>query len=156
MATTQNILYSWAFEDKKDRSPLWYIIALACVIWLVIWGFLTGQYGMSIVVMLLGGLFYFLENNAEDTIQVQISELWISISTSFYDYARMSWYNLVYDGSQAVYLRLHMKKRGPSYLNLKIDNTIAGDIRPILSPYLEENGKQDVTLLEKITHLLKL
>lgn len=54
MTTTQNILYTWTFEDNKDRSPLWYIIALACMIGLVIWGFVTGQYGMSIVVMLLG------------------------------------------------------------------------------------------------------
>lgn len=156
MASEQNILYSWNFEDKKDRSALWYIIALACVIGLAIWGFLTQQYGMSIVVMLVAGFFYFLENNSEDRVQIAISDLGIFVQNNFYDYAQIGGYNLVYDGNQAIYLRLHMKRRGISFMNLKINTAIASDVRPLLAPYIEENAKQDVTLLEKITHLLKL
>jgi len=71
-----NILYTWNYEDAKDRSPLWYVIALSVAIWLIIWWFLTRQYGMSIVIMLVWGFFYFLENNAEDDISVAITQLW--------------------------------------------------------------------------------
>lgn len=32
MASSQNVLYSWNFEDSKERSALWYMIALAIAI----------------------------------------------------------------------------------------------------------------------------
>ncbi len=153
---SQNTLYNWSYEDTKSRSAIWYTIAIAVAIGLIIWGFLTRQYGMSIVIMLAGGFFYFLENNSEDHVAVDITDLWIKVQGNFYDYARISGYSLVYQGDQAVYLRLLIKKRGIGILNLSIDNSIASNIRSILPNYIEENEKQEVTLSEKIIHLLKL
>lgn len=156
MADTQNILYSWDFEDKKDRNPLWYMVAFSIAVGLIIWGFLTRQYGMSIVIMLIVGFFYFLENNSDDEIHVDITDLWVKVQNAFYDYSRIHSYSLVYAGDQAIYVRIHLKKRGIWFINLHIDNTIATHIRSILPNYVEESAKQEITLLEKITHLLKL
>ncbi len=111
---------------------------------------------MSIVVMLIVGFFYFLENNSEDQVQVTMTDLGISIQNTFYDYARISGYSVIYDGAQAVYLRLYLKKQGISFVNLNINTAIASDLKTFLSSYLEENAKQEITFLEKITHLLKL
>ncbi len=156
MANTQNILYTWAFEDKRNRSPLWYMVALSIAIGLIIWGFMTQQYGMSIVIMLFVWFFFFLENNAEDQVQVEVWELGIRIQNIFYDYGRISSYSIVYSDDQAIYLRLYLKKRWIGFANLRIDNTIAGEIRPILSNFVEENEKQEITLIEKLTHFLQL
>jgi len=156
MAENTNLLYSWNYEDTKNRSPIWYIIALSFAIGLIIWWFLTRQYWMSLVIMLIWWLFYFLENNSEDTIWVWITELWIGVQDNFYDYSKIKGFSLVYQWENAVYLRLLINKRGISILNIKIDNTIAKDIRPLLSNYIEENEKQEVSLGEKIIHLLKL
>ena len=41
-------------------------------------------------------------------------------------------------------------------MNIRIDNSIASQIRSILPNYIEENSRQEISLLEKITHLLKL
>lgn len=71
----QTALLEWKYEDIKDRSPLWYMIALSVAIGLVIWGFFTRQYGMSIVIMLLAGIIFFIENNADDNVDVTVSEL---------------------------------------------------------------------------------
>ncbi len=68
-------LYKWTFHTKKDRGHLWYIIAFACVIGLVIWGFLTSQYGMSFVIILLAGVTFYIENNSEDSVEIVISEI---------------------------------------------------------------------------------
>lgn len=156
MDNTTNTLYSWNYEDNKNRSPLWYIIALALAIWLIIWWFLTRQYGMSIVIMLVVWFFYFLENNSEDEVAVQFTNLWIKVQWNFYDYSRIGWYSIVYQGENALYLRLIIKKRGIWILNLNIDNSIATNIRSILPNYVEENEKQEVTLWERIIQLLKL
>ena len=156
MEKNSNILYTWQYEDTKHRSPLWYIIALSIAIWLIIWWFLTSQYGMSIVIMLVVWFFYILENNSEDQVLVEITDLWIKVQGNFYDYSRIGWYSLVYYGEQALYLRLLIKKRGIGVLNLNIDNLVATNIRNILVNYIEENEKQEITLSERIIQLLKL
>lgn len=106
--------------------------------------------------MLTAGFFYFLENNAEDTVNIDITDQGIRVLWNFYDYSRIEWFSLVYRGDQAVYLRIIVQKKWFSALNLRIDNSNANDIRAILLNYIEEKPRQEMWILEKITHLLKL
>ncbi len=156
MSEKQQSLYNWNYEDTKDRGTLWYMIALSVAIWLIIWGFFTRQYWMSIVVMLIVWFFFYVENNSEDTVSVDITDLGIRVQDMFYDYSRIWSFSLIYSWDQAFYLRLHLKKRGIGTVNLHIDNTIASDIRQILPNYTEEQAQQEVSFIEKILHMLKL
>lgn len=156
MATAQEILYTWDYDDTKDRSALWYLIALSVGIWLIIWGIFTRQYGMSIVILLIIWFFYFLENNSEDHIVVRVTELGIWVQDMFYDFSRIASYGIVYNGDQAVLLRLILKKRGIWMMNLRVDNKVATELRSILPNYIEEISKQELSFLEKLTQLLKL
>jgi hypothetical protein len=153
---TQNILMQWSYEENKDRSPIWYIIALSIAIWLIIWWFFTRQYGMSIVIMLISWFFFFLENNADDQVQVTISEQWIKVQWNFYDYAKISWFYLVYEWEQAIFLRIGVKKNWIRTLSVRIDNFHSPEARRILSHYLEESEKQELSVTEKILHFLKI
>jgi hypothetical protein len=36
---------------------------------------MTGQYGMSFVVLFISGIFYFIENNSEDVVKVTLTDL---------------------------------------------------------------------------------
>ena len=156
MAQNANILYSWNYEDIQDRSPLWYMLAASIAIGLIIWGFLTRQYGMSIVIMLAAWFFYYLENNSEDHVSVEISELWIKVQDMFYDYAKIWKYSIVYEWDRAVFLRLAINKRGIWVLNIKLDNTIAAQVRSILPNFIEESEKQEISFSEKLISFLKL
>jgi len=158
MASKQgsNTLYSWKYNDTKNRSPLWYMIALSIAIWLIIWWFFTRQYGMSIVIMLVVWFFYFLENNTEDDVEVIITELGVRIQTSFYDFSRIASFSTIFDGEEAVFLRLITKNRGIRILNLRIDNNVLSELRPILVQFIEENPKQELSFVEKLSHTLKL
>lgn len=156
MTETSTSLYHWQYEDSKDRSPLWYMIALSIAVGLIIWGFLTKQYGMSLVIMLVVGFFFFVENNSEDTVHVELTDLGIKVQDMFYDYSRISSFSIMYHGDSAFYLRLHLKKKGVRFANLRVDNAISANIRPILIEYVEENPKGEISFLEKIAHLLKL
>ncbi len=150
------ILYSWKFNDKKERSQLWYIITLSIVIWLVIWWFLTKQYWMSFLIMLITWVAYFVENNSEDEVSVNITNLWIKISNTFYDFSKINSYTLIYDGENAVYLRLMINKKWLKVFNIYIDNTIANDLKEILPNFIEENPKWDLSFIEKLINKLKL
>lgn len=149
-------LFSWSFENTKERSILWYIIAFSLAWGLIIFWFLTKQYGMSVVLLLITGIYFFLENNSDDTIAVHITNLGIMIQSNFYDYSRIQSFCFIYDGSNAIYLKLNIKKSWIKSINIRVDNDIVWNIRPILKWYIEENWKIEITLLEKLIHILKL
>lgn len=106
--------------------------------------------------MIITGLFFFIENNSDNEVRIDITELGVKVQEQFYDYARISAYSIVYHGDQAIYLRLYLKKRGITTANLRIDNEIANHIQSFLPHYVEENEKQEITLLERIIHILKI
>lgn len=156
MTQKQNILLHWQYEDKTHRSASWYIWAISIAVGLIIWGFLTSQYGLSVVVMLASWILFFLENNADEIVWVNITNLGIQVQWHFYDYGRIASFNLIYSWDQAVYLRLLMKKNALRTISIRIDNSLAQNIRSTLSQLLEESEKQDLTFSEKITHWLKI
>jgi len=106
--------------------------------------------------MLSAWFYYYLENNSEKHVNVEVTDLWIKVQWMFYDYAKIWWYSLVYQGDSAVFLRLLINKRGIWVLNVKVDNTIAANVRSILPNFIEENEKQEISLSERIIALLKL
>lgn len=151
-----NIVYSWKFDDKKNRSQLWYIIAFSVVIWLAIWWFLTKQYGMSFIILLLTGLILFVENNSEDTVEVQISDMWIYVGNTFYDYESIEKYATGYRWDSADFIRLYLKKRWVAVLDLKTNNEIIGHIHSALDQFVENSGKAELSQSDKIIRFLNL
>lgn len=135
---------------------MWYIVAFAGVIGLVIWWFLTSQYGMSFVVLLLAGVFYFVENNAADEMTVSISDLWVSVGEMFYDFAKIRSFCYLYDGQTAKILRLKVDKRTISNLDLDIDNAIAAELKAILPNYLKEDPRWEFSFSDRFIRLMKL
>lgn len=156
MAEENTVLYEWKFEDKKERSTLWYIIALSVVIGMIIWGFITKQYGMSFLFMLLAGIVFYVENNAEDEVSVQLTNLGLRIGEKFYDFSRISSFAFMYDADQSVYLKLRVRQKGIPVIQVKVNNTITSELRPILAQYVEENPKEDLSFLDRLIHILKL
>ena len=151
-----NTLYSWDFNGVKQRWTLWYTLAASIAIWLIIWWFLTKQYGMSFVILLISGLFYYIENNSNDVVSVDISSLWISVDKSFYDYGNIASYTLIYADKNAVYLRLSLSKKWIKNIDLHIDNEIAKNITSILPEFITENAQQNLNFSDKLIHWMKL
>lgn len=150
------MLYSWKFTDIKERGQLWYIIVLSIIIWLVIWWFITKQYWMSFVIILLTGIIFYTENNSSDEINIKITELWIKIEMNFYDFSKIDSFTLIYEWENAVLLRLQLNKKWIKIIDLKIDNTVALKLKEILPNFIKENKKEDLSLIEKIIRILKI
>ena len=151
-----NIIYSWSFEDKKDRSATWYVIFLSVIVWLIIWWFLTKQYGMSFIILLLSWLSYFIDNNSDDVVSVNLNELWIKIWNTFYDYSKINSFTFIYDWENAIFLRLHLNNKWLKHINLNIDNNIVLDLKQMLENYIEQNPKWELEFSEKVIKFLKL
>jgi len=154
MAT--DTIYTWKFSDKRERWTTWYIIALSIVIGLSIWWFMTKQYGMSFIVLLIAGLVYFIENNSDEEINVIITLLGVKVWSSFYDYSKIDSYSFIYSGENAIFLRLNLNKKWLKHIDLVIDNSTANELKDVLWNFLEEKPKSELTLSEKIISKLKL
>lgn len=149
-------LYSFNFSTDKSRWKMWYIIALSVVIWLVIWWFLTRQYVMSFLIILISWIWFFVENNSPEQINVRINSLWIQVNNNFYEFTKIYNYAFIYDSWNAVILRLALKKKWLKYLDLNVDNNITYDLKQILPNFLDEDENLELTFTDKIIKLLKL
>ena len=150
------IIYTWKFEDKKNRGTMWYIIALSVVIWLAIWWFLTKQYWMSFIVLLIAWLVYFVENNSENEVNISITSLWVKIWNAFYDYAKIDSFSFIYSQEEAIYLRLNLNKKWMRSIDLIVNNNITLELKNVLPDFLEESPKWELSFSEKIIAKLKL
>jgi len=150
------LLYTWNFSSEKNRWKNWYTIALAMIIWLVVWWFLTKQYWMSIVILIISGLYLFMENNSSDNVIVNINELWIKINAEFYDFSRIWSYCFIYEWENSILLRLNLKNKWLSRIDLKVDNKITSNLKNLLPNFIEENPKEDLSFSDKVIKKLKL
>lgn len=151
-----NILYSWKFDDSRERSSLWYIIALSIVLWVSIWWFFTKQYWLSFIVLLIAGLAYYLENNSEDQIEVVIQENGILIAQSFYDFSSISSFTPIYVWEEVVSVRFNLNKKWLRFIDVQVDNKILQDLKSILWEFMAEDEKIEMAFSEKMTKKLKL
>lgn len=67
-------MYNWTITTKREHSASWYIIAGIATISLAVWGFLTEIYALSVVIVILAGVYLLIENNAPDTADAIVNE----------------------------------------------------------------------------------
>lgn len=149
-------LYSWEFDDNKERWAYWYIIALSIMIGIVIWGFLTKQYWMSFIILLVSGLFYYIENNSDDTIKVILTDVWIQVWLNFYEYQKIEKYTYIFDWDTPFYIRLVINKMPLKSLDLNINKDNYNNLKNILPNYLMEDTKGELSFIDKLIHKMKL
>lgn len=150
------ILYSWKVSSKKNRSSLWYIIAFSVAIGFIVWWFLTGQYMMSFVIILLSWIIFFVENNSSDETEITLTDTWIQIGESFYDYGKVHSFWIIYNKDTPFLLRVILKTRILPVNDFLIDVDKAIQIKPILQSYVQENENMELSFTDKIIHILKL
>lgn len=151
-----NIIYNWTFSDDKNRSPIWYIIAISVIIAIVFWWIFTSQYWLSIVIILASWVLFFIENNSEKNINVEITDLWIKVLENFYDFWKMENFSFIYNKENPVYLKIILNKRWIKTLILKVDNKICQDLKEILPNFIKEEKNSDLSNMDKLINILKL
>ena len=111
---------------------------------------------MSFVILIVAGLTYFLENNSDDEIFVELSDLWLKVWNAFYDYWSMDSYTFMYTWEIANLIRFNMNRRGIRNIDLKVNNSIVSELKTVLPNFVEENPKEELNFMDKMIKLLKL
>lgn len=150
-------MFNWQFSNKKERSSSWYIWAIVVALALVIWGYLTTQYILSIVVILLVWVFFLIENNSPEIVSVTIDENGVLISESFYDFPKIETFAVIYNSNVPLYLRIRFKSRWLKIVDIPLEWKInAADLRAFLLQYIEEDSKTEMSTTDKLVNFLKL
>lgn len=152
----KEIMYEWQFSDKKHRGSLWYVLAASIALGLIIWGFLTSQYWMSFIILLISGIYFFVENNSSEEIIVEVSDQWIKVENSFYDIWSIDTYCFVFHWESPYYLRLFLNKKWLRQIDIRIDDERFWNLQNILPNILNASESKKLTLSEKLIILLKL
>jgi len=112
---------------------------------------------MSFVIIILVWLVFYVENNSEDIVPVNITDSWIKIENNFYAFSNISNYTIIYENENAIILRFSLdRKIWIQNIDIQIDNNIALDLRNILSNFIEENNKWELNFGEKLIRILKI
>jgi hypothetical protein len=99
---------------------------------------------------------FFVENNSDDEVIVQISDQWIYIWNTFYDYSSIRQYSVGYQNDTAQFIRLHLTKRWIAVLDLKISNELLPQIQSYLWEYVEDGWKAEISSTDKLIRFLNL
>jgi len=104
----------------------------------------------------MAGVYFFMENNSEDEVHVQITPLGIRINNEFLSFGSISNYSVIYNADQAIYLQLFTQKSMIKTTNLHINNQIALELEQVLPHFLQNAGEGQMKVIDRIINLLKL
>lgn len=133
------------------------MLALVAVLSLAIYGITQGMYMMSIVVFLFAWVYILKENNSTPQMEVQVTSEGIQVHKTFYEYAKISKFAVLYDDGVARILRLTMKK----WITAVIDIPLTPDVNPIelrsiLSEVIVEDTEAEFSGSDKIIQAMRL
>lgn len=150
-------MISWIYDGKRKKWKLWYIIAISIIISFSIWWLIMQIYAMTIVVLLLAGVYFLIENNSETNIKITIDNEWVDMSNAFYAYAQIDYFAVIYSGRNPFLLRLKLKWKKTSVIDIYLVEWInIWDLRLFLGQFITEKANVELGLVEIALYLLKI
>ncbi len=154
-------MYEWIVPGRKDHSPSWYMLAGISLLSLAIWWAISGIYALTVVVIIMAGVYILLENNAPESTRAVVSQNGIGVGEVFYDYGKISWFEVVYQDETARFIRISLKKNNLRTIDIPVDileksDFTVGDVRNFLLQYIPEGEGSELTFLDKIIEKLWL
>lgn len=121
-------MFSWVLSNKKNRGPMWYIIAMIVIGSLFLFGIVTQLYILSVVVILFAGTFLLIENNSSPITEIEISEKGLKVGENNYLWDDFVTFQMVEAGGSPVFLRFIPKKRISTVLDIPLNPEIDPDL----------------------------
>jgi hypothetical protein len=143
-------MFNWQVPGRKNHTAKWYITAGIFALSLAIWGIFTQIYALSVVVVILCGVYIMLENNAPDFVDAIANENGIGIWEVFYDYGQIENFTIIFHGQVAEALRLKLKISNLRTMDIPLIDTPVADIRAFLLGYLPEGEGIELGFVDKM------
>ena len=138
-----------------ERSPRWYLIGSILIIALTIYGILTGAWTMSLLAILLGGLYFLVRHEPPVLQHIEIQEHGFVYGGAFTFWTDCKDFWLIQCPG---YTELHIKRKKGLNAETIIQTSIIDPIliRSTLSQYLEIRPDQKERFLDALLRIFKL
>ncbi len=139
-------------QYKKNR--LWFIIAIAIFIILVIFAAVTRQWLMAAVIVLVGVVIYIFTQQKPKTVSFSISHAGISFGERFYPYSEIKSFWVVYEPTIRT-LNFELTRRFSTIITIQLLEQDPLPIRKFLKKYLPEEKSRGEDINDRISRFLR-
>ena len=143
-------MFIWQVPGRKNHSAQWYMIAGIFCVSLAIWGVFTQIYALTVVVILLAGVYIMLENNAADSVEAIINENGIGIGEGFYDYGQIEDFAFLFEGKTAQSIRIRLRKNSLRTIDIPLLDMPVDELRAYLLGYLPEGAGVELSFIDRM------
>lgn len=153
------ILQSWHFPEypSYQRGRRWYLIAIVIGAGLIIWSVATSNFLFGIIIVMTGVIFVTQSRRNAHNVVVQITEDGIVMGQSFYRYADIKNFWIVYEPPHIKKLYLSFKEPLRPLLAILLENENPVNVRRTLRRFLDEDLNEDTEpSSDSISRLLKI
>lgn len=133
-------MFEWIIAGRKNHSSQWYVAAGIVTISLIFLGIYMQIYALSIVIVLLAGVYVLLENNGPDEVIIQISDVGINIGNQMFDYGQIESFSFIFDSNVAKQLKIRLKSSSIKSMEVDLStfSSNIADLRAFLLNYIPE------------------
>ncbi|MBI2635873.1 hypothetical protein HYW84_00935, partial [Candidatus Peregrinibacteria bacterium] len=122
------VLLAWTAPShfNHERSARWYLISGVLVISAAAYGVITGNWSVTLVSLLLGGVYFLTRHEAPPLKAIRIETDGVQFQDSFIPWAQCKDFWLI---ATPLYTELHIMRKGALKGEIRIQT---GDISPLL------------------------
>lgn len=151
------VLLSWTAPSHHnyERSPRWYVLGGILVLCTAAYGILTGAWSVTLVSLLLGGVYFLTRREATALKEIRIETDGVQFQDSFTPWAQCKDFWLV---TTPLFAELHIVRKGTVKGDVRIQTGTIDPlvIRSTVSQFLPMRPDQREHLFDAIIRLCKL
>lgn len=118
-----NAILNWKAPEylHQEKTTLWFVIAAAVAIGLVIYGLATDGWSFSLAIIVFCGTYYLIHRKTPPIVEVKISKIGIKIGRHLFPYSGLAGFWIAYDPPflKRLYLRIEAKFKPDVFVSIE-------------------------------------
>ncbi|MBI5412899.1 hypothetical protein HZA42_00945 [Candidatus Peregrinibacteria bacterium] len=154
----ENAILGWKAPEytRHEKSALWFVIAAAVAIGLVIYGLATDGWSFSLAIIVFCGTYYLIHRKTPPIVEVKISKIGVKIGRHLFSYSGLEGFWIAYDPPFLKRLYLKMEAKFKPDVFVSIEDTDPVEVRKILLGHTNEISGKHEPFADTLVRLLGL
>ncbi|MBI3336650.1 hypothetical protein HYZ98_03750 [Candidatus Peregrinibacteria bacterium] len=138
-----------------ERTKGWYVKGGIVIIILAAWGIITGAWTFSLVLLLIGGIYFLLQNSTPSSKRITIETRGVTFDGVFTPWTSLQSFWII---QTPTYSELHFKTKNirQSPIVIQTGFTDPNILRKTLSAFLPEDSNREEGVIDMIIRICKL
>lgn len=152
------VLLEWKTPEfiTHPKGKSWFLIAGLLILVLIAYALFTGSATMTIVFIVLTGVYYLTHNQAPDIIDIQITELGIYVDKTFHPFNAISHFWIVYHPPYVQTLNFRIGQNRFSKVTVQLNQQDPAEVRRALAREIPEVEGEGESMMDLLIRMLRL